>query len=253
MGDALTVSDDISIPHPGPGLARTSFTRSYRARRTGMDVGTRRLLMAASGLGLVLVVGMGVWSLTGHRAAGVPTIEADSRPLRVKPDNPGGMTAIGASEQVLSGGAEAVGDLAPAAEKPDPQALRAQRQALAAPTAPPAAPIPITPVAAPGSDLAPRRETAPANVAAQARPDAHGALVQIAAVDSESGAATEWARLAKKMPDLLGDRRPVVQRVEQAGKAIWRVRTGGFADVAEATQFCQRVRAKGAGCSIANF
>ena len=40
-GDALTVSDDISIPQPGPMSPRTSFTHSYRARRAGMDRGTR--------------------------------------------------------------------------------------------------------------------------------------------------------------------------------------------------------------------
>lgn len=278
------MSDDISIPHLnnprstphlGSHPARTSFTHSYRARRTGMDTGTKRLFMAAGVLGFVLVVGMAAWSLTGHRAAGIPVIEADVHPLRVKPDNPGGMTAIGATERIMSGaGADEIGDLAPPAEKPDPQALLAQRQVTVTrapvdpapvPVAPvPVAPTPVTPVAAPGSNVAPAPDTqAPAArlaplTAAPARPatpssEASGTMVQIAAVDSERGATAEWQRLAKKMPDLLGDRRPVVQRAEFAGKAVWRIRTGGFADIAEATQFCTRMRAKGAGCSIANF
>lgn len=271
------MSDEISIPHlnssrlgpyPGPHPARTSFTHSYRARRTGMDVTTKRLFLAAGALGFVLVAGMGAWSLTSHRAAGIPVIEADIRPLRVKPDNPGGMTAIGANEQIMYGSnARDVGDMAPAAEKPDPQALLAQKQA-ATPAPAPAepAPLPVTPVAAPGSNVAPAPDAqapaarvtpavgapAPAHPAAPAR-EASGTMVQIGSVDSERGATAEWQRLAKKMPDLLGDRRPVVQRTELAGKAVWRIRTGGFADIAAATQFCTRVRAKGAGCSIANF
>ena len=82
------------------------------------------------------------------------------------------------------------------------------------------------------------------------RPDV---IVQLAAVASEQAAQAEWQRLSKRMPDLLGARKPTVQRVDRDGRTIWRVRTGGFADLAEATSFCARVRAKGASCSIAAF
>ena len=78
-------------------------------------------------------------------------------------------------------------------------------------------------------------------------------LVQLAAVDTEQGAQAEWLRLAKRMPDALSDRRLVLQRAERDGKAVWRVRTGGFSDVADATAFCSRLRAKGASCTIAAF
>jgi len=251
------MSDEISILPAGPRGAPLSdrggppagapLVRSYRARRTGMDRGTRRLVMAASALGLVLLAGMGAWSLTGRRAVGVPLIEADPRPLRMRPADPGGMTVIGAGEQVLGDGTEATGDLAPAAERPDPQALRAQRQALAAPAgvvpeAVAVAPAPVAPAVA-----------APAVVAPVAVAPVGRAMVQVASVESEAGAAAEWARLSRKMPELLGERSPLVQRAEAGGHSVWRVRTGGFADVAAATQFCLKVRARGAGCSLANF
>lgn len=256
------MSDEISILPAGPRGAPLSdrggppagapLVRSYRARRTGMDRGTRRLVMAASALGLVLLAGMGAWSLTGRRAVGVPLIEADPRPLRVRPADPGGMTVIGAGEQVLGDGTEATGDLAPAAERPDPQALRAQRQALAAPAgvvpeAVAVAPAPVAPAVAAPAVVAPV-VVAPVAVAPVGR-----AMVQVASVESEAGAAAEWARLSRKMPELLGERSPLVQRAEAGGHAVWRVRTGGFADVAAATQFCVKVRARGAGCSLANF
>ena len=78
-------------------------------------------------------------------------------------------------------------------------------------------------------------------------------MVQLAAMDNEQAAQTEWQRLVKRMPELLGDRRLVMQKAEKDGQPIWRVRTGGFPDIADATGFCQKVRAKGAACSIASF
>ena len=82
---------------------------------------------------------------------------------------------------------------------------------------------------------------------------ANGALVQLTAVHSEDAARSEWQRLSKRLPDLLGQRKPAFSKTEHDGKALWRVRTGGFADVPQATAFCEKVRAKGVGCSVADF
>ena len=84
--------------------------------------GTKRLALIAGGIGGALVLLVGGWSLIGHRSTGVPVIEADSRPMRVKPDNPGGMQVAGANEDILSGGADGDGGkLAPPPETPAPQ------------------------------------------------------------------------------------------------------------------------------------
>lgn len=250
------MSDDISIPRvangPGVSSAGGSFTHSYRARRTGMDASTRLLFMAAAGLGLVLVVGMGVWSFSGHRVAGVPVIEADARPLRIKPENPGGMTIMGANESVMGGHGDGAGearDLAPEAERPDPQALRAQRPAASAAAAASAATPTVT------AGMAAGELAAPATVTPAARPAPVAAaggtmMVQIAAVDAEALAMPEWTRLSHKAPELLGERKPNIVRTEKDGKTFWRLRTGGFADTATAAEFCRKVRSKGLGCSI---
>ena len=78
-------------------------------------------------------------------------------------------------------------------------------------------------------------------------------MVQLAAVESEDGAKAEWKRLEHRYHDLLDGRTPTFTRTEHAGKTYWRVRTGGFADTAQAVQFCERVKAKGGGCSVASF
>lgn len=79
------------------------------------------------------------------------------------------------------------------------------------------------------------------------------AQVQLGALESEQAAVAEWQRLTHRMPDLLGSRRPAVLRAEREGKTLWRLRTGGFSDVAAATAFCAQVRSKGTVCAVASF
>ena len=221
-----------------------------------MDQGTKYLLCAAAGLGGLLLAGMASWALIGGHSSAIPVIEADSRPIRVKPENAGGLQVAGAEDQVMGGHGARTQSMAPAAEVPAPQALRAQNPPPARAPAAPATPS-VQAEAAPPSPpaAAPPRPAAPASVQAvrAGTISAAGPVVQLAAVDSEQVAQSEWQRLAKRMPDLLNDRRPLLQRAEHDGHVVWRVRTGGFADIAEATGFCARVRSKGRACSIASF
>ena len=244
------MSDDLNIP-----------SHTYRVPRggRGMDVGTRRLALIAGGLGGALVLLVGGWSVLGHRSTGVPVIEADSSPLRVKPDNPGGMNVGGSSDESLSDGSDGtVGKLAPASETPAPQNIKPPAAQIAKPsvvaTATPAVPIaPAAISAAPALSAAPKPPTPATHVAADHGPGGKATLVQLAAVSSEDAAKTEWDRLTKRMPDLFGRRQPAVTKIEHDGKTLFRLRTGGFSDIAQATAFCEQVRAKGNGCSIAAF
>lgn len=267
------MSDNLQIPSPQGGQTIHS---SYRAQPPGMDLGTRRLMLAAVALGGVLLAGTGGWALLGHRNAVVPVIEADTRPVRIKPDNAGGMQVAGSEEPAMGDQAGGAHAMAPAAEAPAPQALRAQLQpatpAVPAPAAPtPAAPASASVPAAVAPPDAPRAARPAARSSASAAPSpaapppaasvpsapapasGAGLLVQLAAVDNEPTAQAEWQRLAKRMPDVLGGKRLVMQRARHDGHEVWRVRTGGFADVADATGFCARVHAKGIACTIANF
>ncbi len=282
------MSDDFHIPALNPGGSRAQTMSShlpggYHARRGGRGGDGRLLKWAAAGLcGLLLLGGVG-WAVVGRRPATVPVIEADSRPLRVKPDNPGGMQIAGADE-LGQGDTPGRDRMAPSAETPAPQALRAQMQqaapevpvpapstaapppgapapaatAVAPPVVPPVAAGPAPVAAATPAPLAPTplpdTPARPAAKAAPARPQpAGGTVVQLGALASETAAQTEWQRLTRSAPELMGGKQSIVQKVERDGKTFWRLRTGGFADVADATEFCAKVRAKGSACTIASF
>ncbi len=328
-------------PH---GLEPDRAMPSWRARRGGLDSDLGRMGKVAGGLALALLAVAGGWSMLGRRPHEIPVIEAPPGPLRVRPENPGGMQLANGVDTAPEG----AGTLAPPPEVPLPGALRAQIQAGAAATgltagggtvsagatpqasqgqegqagqgsgeAPAASPsggplpgvAPAPPVVAaaphgavvvPGGrgvaspssspsgaaagapvpgpvaagalaqpsaadaragarDAASRPPSSiPAPAAVAARPDMApaagaqgGAMVQLAALDSEQGATAEWQRLQHRMPGLLGARRPEVQRAAHDGHPVWRLRTGGFATAAQAAEFCAQVRAKGTGCSVA--
>jgi hypothetical protein len=259
--------DDLDIPVPLMMPAEPG----YRVRRSSdtMDADTVRLALIGGGIAAVLLVIGGAWKLSGHRPAEVPVVQADSRPLRSKPDNAGGMQVEGQNDAILSGATDGKDALAPPPEVPAPQALKdeaaqllAARQAVAPPAAPPAAPaspLPVVAASAPTparpaaiAAVPPARTAATPAVTQAAVPSALAghAGVQLASLDSEALAFVEWRRLTQKMPDLLGRRQPLVQQADSHGRTYWRLRTGGFADIATATAFCQQVRAKGADCRL---
>jgi hypothetical protein len=235
------VSDDLSIPSPTYRVPR---------HRRGMDPLTKRLAVIACGLGATVFVVVGGWSMLGHRSGTVPVVQADSGPIKVKPANPGGMQISGANDDALSGsGTSADGKLAPPPETPAPQALRAPPPPVAAS---PAAAPPVV-AAAPLKPVDTKPVAAPDKRTAVAAPAGKNMLVQLAAVRSEADAKSEWERLSKRMPDLFAQRHPAISKTDHDGRTLWRVRTGGFADLSQAKDFCEHVRAKGTGCTVAEF
>jgi cell division septation protein DedD len=275
----MDVSDDLSIPNSGYRGSRAGRYGTGRFRQ-GMDPHTRRLILFAGALGTVLATLIGASALMGRKSGEVPVVTADTRPIREKPANPGGMKIDGAENDVFSAGTDTNdARLAAASESPDIKALHAPAAVPApasapatAPSSPPVVEAPAAPAVepAPAPGPAPSKPAVAATAApatpkpAQAKPPAaaaashpvtsgHQLMVQLAALTSEESARTEWAQLTKKMPDLMNGRQPNYTRIEREGHTFWRVRTAGFADMAQARSFCDRVRAKGAGCSVADF
>ncbi|HUB10745.1 MAG TPA: tetratricopeptide repeat protein [Acetobacteraceae bacterium] len=75
--------------------------------------------------------------------------------------------------------------------------------------------------------------------------------VQLAAVPTQAAAQAAWQHLQQQMPTLVSGRQPVFVEVERNGQVFWRLRTGGFADEAQALAFCHQAQAAGAACALA--
>jgi hypothetical protein len=240
------------VPSISQNFARPSYRPAQPARGDG-DLRRMGIIAAAIGGSLALVVGM--FSLSHHVHHGVPIVLAPPGPVRVKPVNPGGMQVAGAED--LSTGAEM---LAPEPEKPALHALRAKIRAAEKPAAPkvaeaapavaPARPVQQAAVAAPIVAAAPPVQRASISEPAE---EPRGTTVQLAAFETQAAAEQDWGKLSEKIPGLFDGRKPVVERAVVAGRTVYRLRTGGFANLAAATEFCGKVRAKGGDCTIAAF
>jgi hypothetical protein len=254
------VRDELDIPMPRMAPAEPGYRLT--SRREPVDSGSKRLALIAGGAAGVLVLLGGTWALSRHHHTVVPVVMADSRPLRTRPENPGGLQVQGEDDAILSGANDTKDAMAPPPEVPAPQTLQllaqqetAAKQAAAAAAANPPPAAPAAAAAAPSASPNPPAavaQAAPVAVPPPSAPVGHAA-VQLAAVGSEEAALSEWQRLSHRMPDLLSGRQPTVSKTEHGGRTYYRLRTGGFADIAQATAFCEQVRAKGNGCMLTSL
>lgn len=280
---------------------------SYRVREASDDGGSRRMMLIAGGVaGTLALGGLVGWAVSKYTDDTIPVVEADSRPIKVRPDDRGGLRVANQDEIIFerrnaNGTYEPSGRLGPAAEAPNLDALRAATMPppsqvapsaaapsqaapaqMAAPQAAPAQPAPETappggqggaaegsPAAAPQPGAvaqaplqapapaqaeAPRPAPAPAPAPVQAPVQARatgGVVVQLGALDSESGARSEWDRLARRAPEVLQGRAPQILRFERDGyPTMWRLRTGGFDSRASASSFCDTIKSRGGACAV---
>lgn len=136
-------------------------------------------------------------------------------------------------------------DTAPIAISPAPIASVASQPLPPQPTAPPVPPT--QPVAKPEATEGP----SPPPLASPSQPQVvvvSGIYVQVASLDSEQAARSEWLTMRARWPDLLGSRDPIVVQADVYERTFWRLRTGGFLSVGEANDFCAKLRAAGSGC-----
>lgn len=124
---------------------------SYRVREAEDDGSSRRLAIMAGGVAALLAVGGLVgWAISRGGNGAIPVVEADSRPMKIRPEDRGGLRVANQDEIIFerrnaAGHFEATGRLGPAAEAPNLDALRA------ATAPPPAAPAPLAQPAPNGS------------------------------------------------------------------------------------------------------
>jgi hypothetical protein len=197
---------------------RTMYRPSHRRSRR-MNAGGRRLLYLAGFGGIAILAGVAAYSRFGRSVGDtVPVVQADPRPIRVRPENPGGMAVAPEQKQADPNNSR----LAPGTEEPNPQALLSIQG-------------PFKPAGLPAPFAATRVKTF---------------TVQLSAAKSEADAQAAWDKLAKKMPDVIGPHRALFQKTTEAGATPWRLRTSGFSDAVQAKAFCEKVKAKGGQCAL---
>jgi hypothetical protein len=192
----------------------------------------------------------------------VPLIRADDRPMKIKPDQPGGMPVPDQNVSVYNEkpGAAAVEKLLPPPEQPMPRPAP-KEPAVAHPAggAPPAAaPKPPAPqqqaAATPGpkTPAKPAAKEPPAAAPANSVPSGP-VRIQLGSLRSPEAAKDEWARLKREHPDSLGKLTAVAVRADLGDKGVWyRVQTQVFDDAAAAERLCADLKKQKIGCSLAH-
>jgi hypothetical protein len=237
------------------------------------------IIIAGSVLAAGAVIAALVWGFSRGSSRNAPLIEADARPIKIRPDNPGGLRVPNQDELIFdrNRGARsaAPGGLAPEAENPRVDQLRSQLAERAAQeaarNAPPPSPAPAQPAAsttprgapqaaAPATPAPPATNSAlnapslPAPVPSAERfaPVPNGrAQVQLGSLPSEAAARGEWDRLQKRVPEFLGNRRVSLAPFDREGQTpLYRIRTGGFADAATARAFCEEMKTRSIPCMV---
>jgi hypothetical protein len=222
--------------------------------------------------GLVALVVMGVFAAglwfayqQGLRRGGgstgvadVPLIRADERPIKVKPENPGGMEVPDRDKLIYTQKRPTVEHLLPPPEKPMP---RPTAPSGAAPSGSPQPPLmtaaagasnpgPQPQLQQPAGKLPAKAGSAPATAAKPAAAQqTGGARIQLASVRSEEAARQEWDRIRRANPDLLGSASANFVRADLGDKGVfYRLQT---APIADAERVCGELKRRNIGCIIA--
>lgn len=212
----------------------------------------------------------------GQRAlsAEPPLIRAPEGPLKVKPDDPGGMVVPDRDKLVYKRvkGEEPSGPvhLRPGPElpikrpepelvkKPEPQEAAAQDTAPAEPKAstetasetPPATEIPATEVKE--AVVTPPQTPAAAEAKTATQPDAAADqfYVQLGALGERSGAAEAWAKMQAKHAVLAKLNAVIMPLTTNTGQTLYRLRAGPLETRAAAAKVCETLQAQGQGCFV---
>ncbi len=192
------------------------MSRSYDPRMHAYDDKTRHAGMLYV-LMIVIAVAFGgfLWQL--YSAPEIPRIPAPAGPYKVEPPPEAPLSAQSTLEAALA---------------PANPSTAAEEE------------LPPTVVV----DLNPRPE-----IGAMPRFVASGPYVaQLAALQSEAAVDNAWRRFASRAPDLFANAHMDVERADLGARGVYhRVRAGYFADRANASLFCERIRQMGQDCIVA--
>ncbi len=255
-----------------------SFERIGRPEKTGPSKFKRFVLIFL----LLGIIGGGAWwyFIGSNQMADestLPVIRAEVGPIKVKPENPGGMEIPNRDKLVYerlgnNPGEPLIERLLPEPEKPVtmPEPEPAPVVVEAKPVVKEAVPVPpvkveeiVEPKPAPM-----KLEPAPVEIPKAPEPKVVVSKpaptkpmetvtptgkykIQLASVRSEAAAEGEWKRLSKKQPELLGKLTMSIMKADLGDKGLfYRLRGGPLPDEATAKKLCADLTAKKIGCLV---
>jgi cell division septation protein DedD len=227
------------------------------------------LVVAGGLLGALVLAGALAWGLSRSGPRSIPVIEADSRPMKIRPEVPGGLVVPNQDQLVLEPlavrralerNARTTAQLDQGPEAPALDLLREHvtppvQPQVAAPALPepalpePGLPVPAEPrLAEPVAAAPPPRVLEPVAAPPVAAAPAGQSMVQLGALSTEEAARAEWARLQRRVPELAG-LQPRVIRLDRPGQpTLYRLRAVGLPDTAAARVLCESVRLRSGQC-----
>jgi cell division septation protein DedD len=240
------------------------------------------IAVAAASMAIVIVAIWYAWSAgQSDMDSPPPIVQADRNPVKVAPDEPGGMEVPHQDNEVFSAIEDAprepVEELLPPPEEPVDLPDVAIPETAPPPTqqaaSEPASQTPAPAESKPAETTPPKTETAQtetANIEPEPKPTPPPApkaepaptasstaassgqyVVQLAALQSRDAATDAWARLVKKHTRLLAPLTLDIEPVNVAGKGtFYRMRGAGFATRAEAEKRCADLKAAGQACLV---
>ena len=132
--------------------------------------------------------------------------------------------------------------------RPDPQ-LRPTAP-VTSPPAPAAQPAPAPAAKAPAPAPVAKAPEPKASTPTPAAVASGGAMVQVGAFSSEALADAGWNDAMRALPDSAAGKGKRVEPVESNGKTLYRGYVTGFSSRAEATAYCDRLKAAGRSCFV---
>ena len=244
--------------------------RPHRAKGQRLDPAIKRMAIAAGSVSVVVIIIAWIWSgIHPYTFGPPPVINPPATPLRIVPEDPGGLEVPEANVPIMSGESLNNNDarLASPGVAPDITALD-QAAGLTPPSASPtgsqqgaemadntgnngavdeAADVPksLTPAAS--------QRPRPGSTATSAAEAEGMTSVELAVASTEDSILAAWVNLQQKFPSIMSGRQPELLPSIVNGRSIWRLRLGGFSSAAAAQAFCNSLTSQGTACAVVTF
>lgn len=184
-----------------------------------------------------------------YAAVEVPVIKADTTPIKVTPEDPGGMEIRHQDSTVFEPLERKEEE--PVVEKlqPPPEAAVDKYEVLGVPPQPQLNLQPEIEVLKeePKKEEVKPEEVKPAEPAPVVKTPEGNRYIQLGSYKASTGATTDWEKLKKKHPDLLGSLTMKTQKVDIPGKGTFHRLQAGPLTEEKARAICEQMKKQNAG------